>query len=66
MSLDTQRMPTLGYFNKIICDSLGLWSSDPKDISFNVPANEEERKKRYKMPFVPSKTIMDPMERLVN
>ncbi|QFS88958.1 MULTISPECIES: hypothetical protein [unclassified Marinobacter] len=51
MSLDTQRMPTLGYFNKIICDSLGLWSSDPKDISFNVPANEEERKKALQDAF---------------
>lgn len=51
MSLDIQRMPTLGYFNKIICDSLGLWSSDPKDISFYVPANEEERKKALQDAF---------------
>ena len=40
-----QHMPTLGYFNKIICDSLSLWSSDKKDILFNVPATEKERRK---------------------
>lgn len=51
MSLEIQKMPTLGYFNKMICDSLGLWASDPRDISFNVPANEEERKKALRDAF---------------
>jgi hypothetical protein len=51
MPLEIQKMPTLGYFNKMICDSLGLWSSDPKDVSFNVPANEEERKKALQEAF---------------
>lgn len=40
-----QHMPTLGYFNKMICDCLGLWSSDKKDILFDVPATEKERRK---------------------
>jgi len=51
MSLEIQKMPTLGYFNKMICDSLGLWSSDPKNITFDVPANEEERKKALQDAF---------------
>lgn len=40
-----QRMPTLGYFHKMVCDCLGLWASDNKDIIFNVPATEKERRK---------------------
>jgi len=44
MSLAMQHMPSLGYFNKVICDSLGLWSSNIKDIQFNVPATEKERR----------------------
>jgi hypothetical protein len=44
MSLAMQYMPSLGYFNKVICDSLGLWSSNIKDIQFNVPATEKERR----------------------
>ncbi|MDK9556071.1 hypothetical protein QQF73_00440 [Marinobacter sp. M216] len=55
MSLEIQKMPTLGYFNKIICDSLGLWSSDLKDIYFDVPANEEERKKALQDAFCVTK-----------
>jgi hypothetical protein len=43
MDLSIQQMPTLGYFNKTICDCLGLWSSDRKDVLFNVPATEKER-----------------------
>ena len=45
MPLTIQHMPTLGHFNKIICDCLGLWSSETKDIIFNVPATENERRK---------------------
>lgn len=44
MTLTMQQMPSLGLFNKILCDSLGLWSSDIKDIQFNVPATEKERR----------------------
>ncbi|MGE4545072.1 MAG: hypothetical protein AB7D06_13275 [Pedobacter sp.] len=46
-----QQMPSLGYFNKIICDSLGLWSTDKKDILFAVPATEKERRKALKDAF---------------
>lgn len=51
MSLTIQHMPTLGYFNKIICDCLGLWSSEKKDIIFNVPATEKERRKALSEAF---------------
>ncbi len=37
-------MPTLGYFNKIMCDCLGLWVSESKDVTFNVPASEKDRR----------------------
>lgn len=40
-----QQTPTLGHFNKIICDCLGLWSSDKKDILFEVPPTEAKRRK---------------------
>lgn len=46
-----QRMPTLGYFHKMVCDCLGLWASDNKDIVFNVPATEKERKKALSEAF---------------
>ena len=45
------QMPSLGYFNKIICDSLGLWSTDKKDIYLDVPATEKERRKALKDAF---------------
>ncbi|MFM5270633.1 hypothetical protein ACEUAK_09965 [Aeromonas veronii] len=45
MSSTDQKMPTLGYFSKIISDCLGLWSSEKKDISFTVSATEKARRK---------------------
>lgn len=51
MSSMTKSMPTLGYFNKVICDCLGIWSSEKNDILFNVPATEEERRKKLKEAF---------------
>jgi len=51
MSLTIQRMPTLSYFNKVMCDCLGLWSSETKDIVFNVPATEKERRKTLSEAF---------------
>lgn len=43
MALTDHKMPTLGYFNKVICDCLGLWASDNNDITFTVPATEKSR-----------------------
>jgi len=45
------KMPSIGYFNKQVCDILGLWSSDKKDIVFNVPATESERRKVLNQAF---------------
>lgn len=43
MTLTDHKMPTLGYFNKVVCDCLGLWVSDNNDITFTVPATERSR-----------------------
>ena len=51
MSSAMKTMPTLGYFNKVICDCLGIWSSEKNDIVFNVPATEEERRKKLREAF---------------
>ncbi len=45
MSSTDQKMPTLGYFSKIISDCLRLWSSEKKDITFTVSATEKARRK---------------------
>ena len=44
MALTDHKMPTLGYFNKVVCDCLGLWASDNNDITFTVPATEKSRR----------------------
>jgi len=51
MSLAKQHMPSLGFFNKLLCDSLELWSSENKDIQFNIPASEKERREVLKEAF---------------
>ncbi len=51
MSSSIQKMPTLGHFNKVVCDSLGLWASENKNIVFNVPAKEKERRKALSEAF---------------
>lgn len=45
------QMPTLGVINKVICDSLGLWTSLDQDINFTVPATEKERQAALKIAF---------------
>ncbi|MHA6578459.1 hypothetical protein [Pseudomonas yamanorum] len=37
-------MPTLGYFNKVACDCLGLWARDNIDVTFTVHATEKSRR----------------------
>lgn len=45
------QMPTLGYMHKVVCDCLGLWSSDNEDITFDVAASERERRAALRMAF---------------
>lgn len=45
------KMPTLGYFNKVVCDSIGLWTSQDKGITFSVPAKEKQRREALKIAF---------------
>lgn len=44
-------MPTLGQFNKVLCDSLSLWSNQDKELTFDVPATEKERREALKIAF---------------
>lgn len=46
-----KNIPTLGAFSKVVCDFLGLWGGDDKDLSFSIPAEEKERKKVLKQAF---------------
>lgn len=45
------RFPTLGHFNKVLCDCLGLWSSDGKTVEFHVPAGEKARREALSSAF---------------
>lgn len=45
------RFPTLGHFNKVLCDCLGLWSSDGKTVEFHVPAGEKARREALNSAF---------------
>lgn len=46
-----ERVPTLGEFHKVVCDSLRLWSDDGLEAVFNVPATETERRRVLKDAF---------------
>lgn len=45
------RFPTLGHFSKVLCDCLGLWSSDGKTVEFHVPAGEKARREALNSAF---------------
>lgn len=45
------QFPTLGHFNKVLCDCLGLWSSDGKSVEFHVPASEKARREALRSAF---------------
>ncbi len=47
----TNQLPTLGYLHKVVCDCLGLWSSDSDDVSFHVAATEKDRRKALRQAF---------------
>lgn len=51
MSPTNFQFPTLGYFNKVLCDCLGLWSSDGKSVEFHVPASEKSRREALRSAF---------------
>jgi len=47
----TNQLPTLGYLHKVVCDCLGLWSSDNEDITFHVAATEKDRRTALRQAF---------------
>ncbi len=51
MSSTAFQFPTLGQFNKVLCDCLGLWSSDGKSVEFHVPASEKARREALRSAF---------------
>lgn len=51
MSPTAFQFPTLGHFNKVLCDCLGLWSSDGKSVEFHVPASEKARREALRSAF---------------
>lgn len=51
MSSTAFQFPTLGHFNKALCDCLGLWSSDGKSVEFHVPASEKARREALRSAF---------------
>lgn len=51
MSPINYQLPTLGQFNKVLCDCLGLWASDGKSIKFHVPASEKVRREALRTAF---------------
>lgn len=51
MSPTAFQFPTLGHFNKVLCDCLGLWSSDRKSVEFHVPASEKARREALRSAF---------------
>lgn len=51
MSPTAFQFPTLGQFNKVLCDCLGLWSSDGKSVEFHVPASEKARREALRSAF---------------
>ena len=47
----TNQLPTLGHLHKVVCDCLGLWSSDNEDIIFHVAASEKDRRTALRQAF---------------
>jgi hypothetical protein len=51
MLLTSNKLPTLGYVHKVVCDCLGLWNSDNEDITFHVAATEKDRRAALRQAF---------------
>jgi|GEM_PF-902497 len=47
----SNQMPTLGHLHKVVCDCLGLWTSDNQDVTFNVTATGKDRRKALRQAF---------------
>jgi hypothetical protein len=47
----TNQLPSLGYFHKILCECLCIWNSDNENINFNVSATESERRTALNQAF---------------
>lgn len=47
----TNQLPTLGHVHKVVCDILGLWNSDDKDVTFHVAATEKDRRTALRQAF---------------
>ncbi|MFV3372461.1 hypothetical protein ACNFH5_30190 [Pseudomonas sp. NY15435] len=47
----TDQLPSLGYLHKVVCDCLGLWSSDNQDVTFQVAATEKDRRAALRKAF---------------
>ncbi|SDS83491.1 hypothetical protein SAMN05216198_2910 [Halopseudomonas litoralis] len=47
----SNQLPTLGYLHKVVCDCLGLWTSDNQDVTFNVTATEKDRRAALRKAF---------------
>ncbi|MBX5575973.1 hypothetical protein ISE32_02550 [Pseudomonas aeruginosa] len=47
----TNQLPTLGCLHKVLCDCLGLWSSDNQDVIFQVAATEKDRRAALRQAF---------------
>lgn len=47
----SNQLPTLGYLHKVVCDCLGLWTSDNQDVTFNVTATEKDRRAALQKAF---------------
>jgi len=47
----TNKLPTLGYLHKVVCDCLGLWNSDNEDVTFHVAASEKDRRTALRQAF---------------
>lgn len=45
------QLPSLGQFTKVLCDCLGLWSSNGTDVEFHVPATEKARREALMTAF---------------
>lgn len=51
MSTTDFQFPTLGQFNKVLCDCLGLWGGEGKSVEFHVPASEKARRGSLRSAF---------------
>jgi hypothetical protein len=49
--VQTAKLPTISFFNKLILDSLGVWRGDVVNVEFDITATEEQRRKALSLAF---------------